>query len=85
MQRRKEETETLKRVVIEKLGPDGHSAQEMDFDSAIILLADEIARGCLIFSKNTLQRVENEEELRLLEDSREDTVKVMVIPPIAGG
>jgi 16S rRNA C967 or C1407 C5-methylase (RsmB/RsmF family) len=72
-------------VVIEKLGPDGHSALETDFDSAMILLADEIARGCLIFSECTLQRIENEEELSLLEDSREDTVRVMVVPPIAGG
>ncbi len=75
----------MKRVVMEKLGPDGHSAQETDFNSAAILLADEIARGCLIFSKNTLQRIENEEEIALLENSREDPIKVMVVPPIAGG
>jgi hypothetical protein len=75
----------LKRVVIEKLGPDGHSALETDFNSAMILLADEIARGCMVFSKNALQRIENEEGLSLLEDSGEETVKVMVIPPIAGG
>jgi hypothetical protein len=75
----------LKRVVIEKLGPEGHSALETDIDSAVVLIADEIARGCLIYCRNSQKRLENEEELRLLEDSVVEPVRVMVIPPVAGG
>jgi hypothetical protein len=72
-------------VVIEKLGPEGHSTLETDIDNALIVLADEIARGCMIFSRSNQQRIESEEELRGLEDSAENPVKIMVIPPVSGG
>jgi hypothetical protein len=75
----------LKRVVIEKLGPDGHSTLETSIDDALIVLADEIARGCMIFSRNNQQRIESEEELRGIEDCAEEPVRIMVIPPVAGG
>ncbi|WXG44808.1 MAG: hypothetical protein WED04_12395 [Promethearchaeati archaeon SRVP18_Atabeyarchaeia-1] len=75
----------MKHVVIERLGPEGHSALETDIDSAIILLADEIARGCVIYCRNNQQQFKDEEDLRLFENSAEEPVRVMVIPPIVGG
>jgi hypothetical protein len=71
--------------VIEKLGPEGHSSLETDIESAAILLADEIARGCVVYCRNNQQRIEDERALRLLENSLEEPVRVMVIPPVAGG
>jgi len=81
----KEAARGLKRVVIDKLGPEGHSTLETDIDHAVVLLADEMARGCMIYCRNNLQRVEDEEDLKLLESSDEETVRVMVVPPVAGG
>lgn len=75
----------LKRVVIEKLGPEGHTTLETDFDAALVLLTDEMARGYLIFSRDTQQRVAKQEDLESLKDRVEDSIRVMVIPPVAGG
>jgi len=75
----------LKRVIIEKLGPDGHATFETGMDDALVMLADEIARGCMIFSRNTQQHIESERDLQALKDSEDDPIKIMVIPPVAGG
>jgi hypothetical protein len=72
-------------VIIEKLGPDGHSTLETDIENAVILLADEIARGCMIYCRSSQQRLENEEDLRQLENSVAEPIRVMVVPPVAGG
>lgn len=81
----KEGANWLRRVVIEKLGPRGHTALETDFDEAAVLIADEVARGCMIYCRDTHQRIEKEEDFRFLVDSGEEPVKIMVIPPVAGG
>jgi hypothetical protein len=75
----------LKHVVIEKLGPEGHSTLQMDVDNAVVLLADEIERGCLIYCRSNQQRLENEEDLKDLENSALEPIRVMVVPPVAGG
>lgn len=75
----------MKCVVIEKLGPEGHSTLEMDIETAVVLLADEIARGCMIYCRSSQQRLENEEDLRQLENSVAEPVRIMVVPPVAGG
>ena len=75
----------MKRVIIEKLGPDGHATFEAGIDDALVILADEIARGCMIFSRTSQQRIDCEKDLQALEDSEDDPVKIMVIPPVAGG
>jgi hypothetical protein len=72
-------------MVIERLGPEGHSTLETSMDDALVILTDEIARGFMIFSRNNQQLIESEEELRRLKDSAEDPIRVMVIPPVAGG
>jgi hypothetical protein len=72
-------------VVIERLGPEGHSTLETSMDDALVILTDEIARGFMIFSRNNQQLIESEEELRRLKDSGEDPIRIMVIPPVAGG
>jgi hypothetical protein len=71
--------------VIEKLGPEGHSTVETSMDDALVILTDEIARGFMIFSRNNQQLIDSEEELRRLEDSADDPIRIMVIPPVAGG
>jgi molybdopterin converting factor small subunit len=83
--RHRKENKGLKSVIIEKLGPDGHSTLEMDIENAVVILADEIARGCLIYCRSNQQRLENEEDLRKLEKSVAEPVRVMVVPPVAGG
>ena len=75
----------MKRVVIERLGPEGHSALETSVDDALLVLADEMARGSMIFSRSNQQRLESEEDLRELEHLADDPVRIMVIPPVAGG
>lgn len=75
----------MKHVVIEKLGPEGHSTLQMDVNNAVVLLADEIERGCIIYCRSNQQRLENEEDLRVLENSALEPILVMVVPPVAGG
>nr|MDO8099404.1 hypothetical protein [Candidatus Njordarchaeota archaeon] len=75
----------MRRVVIEKLGLGGHTTMETDFDEAVVLITDEVARGCMIYCRDTNQRIETEEDFRSLADSGEEPVRIMVIPPVAGG
>jgi molybdopterin converting factor small subunit len=82
---RREEKEALKNIVIEKLGPEGHSTLEVDIDNAVIMLADEIARGCMIYCRSSQQRLENEEDIRQLDVSLQEPIRIMVVPPVAGG
>jgi len=72
-------------VVIEKLGPKGHTTLETDFDQAVILIADEAARGCMIYCRDTHQAIDREEDLRSMADSGQEPLRIMVIPPVAGG
>jgi hypothetical protein len=57
----------------------------MDVNNAVVLLADEIERGCIIYCRSNQQRLENEEDLRVLENSALEPILVMVVPPVAGG
>lgn len=75
----------LKRVFIEKLGPGGHTTTEASFDEAAVLIADEVARGCIIYCRDTHQAIEKEEDFVSLADSGEGPLRIMVIPPVAGG
>jgi hypothetical protein len=81
----KEETHWLRRVLIDRLGPGGHTTLETGFDEAVVLIADEVARGCMIYCRDTHQRIEREEDFRSLVESGEEPVRIMVIPPVAGG
>jgi hypothetical protein len=75
----------LKRVIIEKLGRGGHTTLETDFDEAVVLIADEVARGCMIYCRDTHERIEKEEDFKSLASQGEGSVRIMVVPAVAGG
>jgi hypothetical protein len=81
----KEDRSLLKRVIIEKLGLGGHTAIETGFDEATVLVNDEVARGCIIYCRDTHQAIQKKEDFASLGKSDQEPIRIMVIPPVAGG